>query len=161
MLALINLFVCVLQRPLAPAIQSDIATIEIAAGYFAQMEIATMGTMTFPFTKKAASMAQRAVDCARANLDNFCSGGALDSTVPASEAVDRRAPPDSVSSRSVKLGFSVLLIFPPHCGLLTRVTFRVRFEAHRQILGPWILILEHRIHFSSPWTLKTVKHTTS
>jgi hypothetical protein len=65
MLALINLFICTLQRPLAPSVQSDIALLEMGTGYFAQLEIATSSALVFPFTRNVAAMARRAIACAK------------------------------------------------------------------------------------------------
>lgn len=61
MLTLINVFICILQRPLAPSAQSDIALLEIVTGYFAQLEIATSSALEFLFTRNAAAIARRAI----------------------------------------------------------------------------------------------------
>ncbi|KAH6955744.1 fungal-specific transcription factor domain-containing protein [Ilyonectria sp. MPI-CAGE-AT-0026] len=57
MSALINLFAYVLQYPLLPTAESDIALLDQAAGYFSFLEY-TMPELAFPFTRDVASLAR-------------------------------------------------------------------------------------------------------
>ncbi|EXJ79926.1 hypothetical protein A1O3_08211 [Capronia epimyces CBS 606.96] len=61
MYALINLFIYILQTPQQSRIQSDLALMDVAAGHFARMQIATDSEVTFTFAKEVAALAHEAV----------------------------------------------------------------------------------------------------
>jgi len=62
MYALINLFVCILQAPREPRIQSDLALMDVGAGYFARIQFATASEISFSFAKEMAALAYEAVE---------------------------------------------------------------------------------------------------
>ncbi|KAJ9612953.1 hypothetical protein H2200_002894 [Cladophialophora chaetospira] len=76
MLGVINLFIYILQNPLSSTTSSDMALLDIAAGYFAHMEFATDSELIFPFARDVAALVRKTVESGAfldglfANLDN-------------------------------------------------------------------------------------------
>lgn len=62
MRAFINLFVYVIENPQMPSVQSDLALLDVAAGYFGQMEFVTGSKISFPFARDIAALARTVVD---------------------------------------------------------------------------------------------------
>jgi len=63
--ALINLFIHILQSPQLPSVQSDLLVMDVGAGHFARMELATDFQISTPFVKDMAQMARNVVEDAR------------------------------------------------------------------------------------------------
>jgi len=64
LIALINLFIYVLQYPTLPSVEEDIGLMYMVAGHFSYLEFA-FTEMTFPFTRDVANLARLAVAKAR------------------------------------------------------------------------------------------------
>ncbi len=62
MIGLINLFIHVLKFPTLPSTRSDIALLEVAAGYFSHMDFATSSELSFPFARDVAALARQTVN---------------------------------------------------------------------------------------------------
>lgn len=62
MIGLINLFIHVLRYPSAPSVRSDIALLDVAAGYFGHMEFVTAAELSFPFARDIATLARKTFD---------------------------------------------------------------------------------------------------
>lgn len=60
--AFINLFIYVIGNPQLPSVQSDLALLDVAAGYFGQMEFVTGSKLSFPFARDIAALARKVVD---------------------------------------------------------------------------------------------------
>lgn len=60
--AFINLFINVLKAPDRQNMRSDLALLDVAAGYFGQMEFVTGSKLSFPFARDIASFARQTVD---------------------------------------------------------------------------------------------------
>lgn len=60
--AFMNLFVHVMANPASPAVGSDLALLDVAAGYFGQMEFVTGSRLSFPFARDVAALARTVVD---------------------------------------------------------------------------------------------------
>ena len=76
MYAVITLFVRLLSDPTSPSASSDLVTLEIAAGHFARLTLATGGQIAMPFASDLARFAKAAID--RANLDEGNLVGSLE-----------------------------------------------------------------------------------
>ncbi|KAK5465521.1 hypothetical protein LTS15_002084 [Exophiala xenobiotica] len=61
MIGLINLFIHILKFPTLPSTRSDIALLEVAAGYFSHMEFITSSELSFPFARDVAALARQTV----------------------------------------------------------------------------------------------------
>ncbi|KAH0844475.1 putative fungal specific transcription protein [Fonsecaea pedrosoi] len=61
MRAFVNLFVFVLQNLRSPSVQSDLALLDVAAGFFGQMEFITGSKISFPFARDVAALARSVV----------------------------------------------------------------------------------------------------
>lgn len=62
MIALIHLFLYVLEFPTLPSARSDLALLDVAAGYFGQLDMITDSKLSFPFARDIATLASRAVN---------------------------------------------------------------------------------------------------
>lgn len=62
--ALINLFIYILQRPLYPGVNSDIALMYQVAGHFSYLEFA-IGDLSYPFVTQVGNLARLTVSRAR------------------------------------------------------------------------------------------------
>ena len=62
MRAFVNLFVYVIENPQSPSVHSDLALLDVAAGYFGQMEFVTGSKVSFPFARDIAALARNVVD---------------------------------------------------------------------------------------------------
>ncbi len=62
MQAFINLFLYVVGNPAIPSVQSDLALLDVAAGYFGQMEFVTESKLSFPFVRDFAALARTVVE---------------------------------------------------------------------------------------------------
>ncbi len=60
--AFINLFIYVLRLPEKSSAQKDLALLDIATGYFGQMDFVTGSKVSFPFVRDIAAFGRRAVD---------------------------------------------------------------------------------------------------
>jgi hypothetical protein len=60
--AFINLFVHVIRFPRIDTVWSDLALLDVAAGYFGQMDFVTGSKLSFPFARDIAALARDAVD---------------------------------------------------------------------------------------------------
>lgn len=60
--AFINLFIHVLKFPTTQAVRTDLALLDVAAGYFGQMGFVTGSKLNFPFARDIAAFAREAVD---------------------------------------------------------------------------------------------------
>lgn len=60
--AFINLFIFVIGNPGLPSVQSDLALLDVAAGYFGQLEFVTGSKLSFPFARDIAALARAVVD---------------------------------------------------------------------------------------------------
>lgn len=60
--AFINLFIYVIGNPELPSVQSDLALLDVAAGYFGQMEFVTGSKLCFPFARDIAALARTVVE---------------------------------------------------------------------------------------------------
>ena len=60
--ALINLFIYILQNPKKPGIQSDLALMEVGAGYFARVKFATASEISIDFARELAIIAREATE---------------------------------------------------------------------------------------------------
>lgn len=65
MYALINLFIYILQSPQRPGIQSDLALMEVGAGYFARVKFATSSEISISFAREMAAVAREATERAQ------------------------------------------------------------------------------------------------
>lgn len=63
--AFMNLFIYVIDNPRLPTVQSDLALLDVAAGYFGQMEFVTGSKFSFPFARDIAALARNVADDAR------------------------------------------------------------------------------------------------
>lgn len=61
MLAVINLLVYILKYPTHPAVQSDLALLDIVAGHFGHIHILTSSHVTFTFAREVAGLANDTV----------------------------------------------------------------------------------------------------
>ncbi|KAF9887171.1 hypothetical protein FE257_010425 [Aspergillus nanangensis] len=61
MLAIINLFIYILQDPVAFTAQSDLALLDIAAGHFGQVFLLTSSQVSFNFPRDVVRIAERAI----------------------------------------------------------------------------------------------------
>ncbi|KAK5217827.1 hypothetical protein LTR72_009490 [Exophiala xenobiotica] len=61
MIGLINLFIHILKFPTLPSTRSDIALLEVAAGYFSHVEFITSSELSFPFARDVAALARQTV----------------------------------------------------------------------------------------------------
>ena len=68
MRAFINLFVYVIENPQLPSALSDLSLLDVAAGYFGQMEFVTGSKISFPFARDIAALARCVVNGAQAAL---------------------------------------------------------------------------------------------
>jgi hypothetical protein len=69
-LAIINLFICILKNPAAETVQSDLAFLDIGAGHFGQVHLLTCSKMSFSFPRDVVGVAQRAVRKASTNVSS-------------------------------------------------------------------------------------------
>lgn len=60
--AFINLFIYVIGNPELPSANSDLALLDVAAGYFGQMEFVTGARLSFPFARDIAAFARTMVE---------------------------------------------------------------------------------------------------
>jgi hypothetical protein len=60
--ALINLFIYILQNPHNPRIQSDLAAMDIGAGFFARLQVATDSELSVQFAKEMAVLAHKVLE---------------------------------------------------------------------------------------------------
>lgn len=65
MVGLINLFVYVLKFPSLQSARSDVALLDVAAGFFGHMDFVTEGELSFPFARDVAGLARTCVERAR------------------------------------------------------------------------------------------------
>ncbi|KAH0846011.1 putative fungal specific transcription factor [Fonsecaea pedrosoi] len=76
MYALINLFIYILQNPNRYGIQSDLALMEVGAGYFARVKFATASEISISFAREIATLAREATERAhRLHPSSTVSGG--------------------------------------------------------------------------------------
>ncbi|KIW27762.1 uncharacterized protein PV07_07470 [Cladophialophora immunda] len=75
--ALINLFIYILQNPQRFGIQSDLALMEVGAGYFARVKFATSSEISISFAREMATLAREATERAH-GLQTASSGVASD-----------------------------------------------------------------------------------
>lgn len=66
--AFINLFIHVVRCPNDPAIRSDLALLDVAAGYFGRLDFVTGSKPSFPFARDVSAVARRTVDCYASDL---------------------------------------------------------------------------------------------
>jgi hypothetical protein len=59
MIGLINLFIHILKYPTGPSVRSDVALLDVAAGYFGHMEFITAAELSFPFARDVAALARK------------------------------------------------------------------------------------------------------
>lgn len=59
--AFINLFIYVIRYPTLPTVRSDLALLDVAAGYFGQMEFITGSKLSFPFARDITALARQVV----------------------------------------------------------------------------------------------------
>ncbi|OAG42085.1 hypothetical protein AYO21_03539 [Fonsecaea monophora] len=76
MIGLINLFIHILKFPSLSSARSDVALLDVAAGYFGHMEFVTSSELNFPFARDVATVARQTVT------------KALKTDVPASTGAD-------------------------------------------------------------------------
>ncbi|KIW98761.1 uncharacterized protein Z519_00424 [Cladophialophora bantiana CBS 173.52] len=62
MIRLINLFIHILKFPSLPSARSDVALLDVAAGYFGHIEFITAEELSFPFARDVASVARQTVN---------------------------------------------------------------------------------------------------
>ncbi|OQU95760.1 Fungal specific transcription factor domain-containing protein [Cladophialophora immunda] len=62
MIGLINLFIHILKFPSLPSARSDVALLDVAAGYFGHMEFITSSELNFPFARDVATVARQTVN---------------------------------------------------------------------------------------------------
>ncbi|KEF61157.1 uncharacterized protein A1O9_02722 [Exophiala aquamarina CBS 119918] len=60
--AFINLFIHVLKNPASTSTRSDMALLDVAAGYFGQLDFLTGSKLGFPFARDITAFARQAVD---------------------------------------------------------------------------------------------------
>jgi hypothetical protein len=60
--AFVNLFTYVIRFPRLHSVRSDLALLDVGAGYFGQMEFVTGSRLSFPFARDIAAMARKTVD---------------------------------------------------------------------------------------------------
>lgn len=60
--AFMNLFIHVIANPEVSSARSDLALLDVAAGYFGQMEFITGSMLSFPFARDIAALARMVVD---------------------------------------------------------------------------------------------------
>jgi hypothetical protein len=61
-----NLFIFVITNPTSTTAQSDLALLDVAAGFFGQLEFVTGSQVRFAFARDVAALARTVVDKARA-----------------------------------------------------------------------------------------------
>lgn len=57
-----NLFIFVIGNPTLTSVQSDLALLDVAAGYFGQFEFVTGSKLSFSFARDIAALARTVVD---------------------------------------------------------------------------------------------------
>ncbi|KAK5046782.1 hypothetical protein LTR84_007136 [Exophiala bonariae] len=57
-----NLFIHILKAPKLPSVAADLALLDVAAGHYGRVELITESDMSFPFARKLAEIARKAVD---------------------------------------------------------------------------------------------------
>src|SRR5690348_2448211 len=70
MYALINLFIYILQNPRHPRVQSDLALMDVGAGHFARLQVATDSEISVDFVKEMAALAREASENPRWNYSD-------------------------------------------------------------------------------------------
>ncbi|KIW99291.1 uncharacterized protein Z519_00954 [Cladophialophora bantiana CBS 173.52] len=60
--AFINLFIYVIQSPRLESVRTDLALLDVAAGYFGQMDFITGSKLSFPFTRDIATFGRQIMD---------------------------------------------------------------------------------------------------
>jgi hypothetical protein len=60
--AFMNLFIFVIGNPTLASVQSDLALLDVAAGYFGQLEFITGSKVRFSFARDIAALARTVVD---------------------------------------------------------------------------------------------------
>lgn len=96
MIGLINLFVHILKFPSLPSARSDVALLDVAAGYFGHMEFVTSSELNFPFARDVATIARQTVN--KASTTDFSVGTSDDASFG---LVNDMSIPFQVSSRFV------------------------------------------------------------
>lgn len=119
MIGLINLFMHILKFPSLPSARSDVALLDVAAGYFGHMEFITCSELNFPFARDVATVARQTVN------------KALKTDVPASTSAD-----DGFSLANdvdIPFGVSRWPVSPPQLvmGSLLTITPRISFAPAR------------------------------
>ena len=66
--AFINLFIHIIKFPRTDLIRTDLALLDVAAGYFGQMDFVTGGKLSFPFVRDIATFGRQIVDAESAQL---------------------------------------------------------------------------------------------
>lgn len=80
--AFMNLFIHVLANPEVSSARSDLALLDVAAGYFGHMDFITGSILSFPFARDIAALARTVVDHALTTAAGRLVGGASGSQVP-------------------------------------------------------------------------------
>ncbi|OAL39604.1 hypothetical protein AYO20_01001 [Fonsecaea nubica] len=78
MYALINLFIYILQNPNRYGIQSDLALMEVGAGYFARVKFATASEISISFAREIATLSREATERAHGLHPGSTVGGGYD-----------------------------------------------------------------------------------
>ena len=60
--AFINLFIYVIQFPHSKSVRTDLALLDVAAGYFGQLDFVTGSKLSFPFARDIATLGRQRVD---------------------------------------------------------------------------------------------------
>lgn len=60
--AFINLFIHTLKFPKSKLVQTDLALLDVAAGYFGQMDFVTGSKLSFPFVRDIAAFGRQVVE---------------------------------------------------------------------------------------------------
>jgi len=60
--AFINLFIYVIQFPRISSVRADLALLDVAAGYFGQLDFVTDSKLSFPYVRDVATFARKTVD---------------------------------------------------------------------------------------------------
>jgi hypothetical protein len=60
--AFINLFIHVMKNPTSCSVRSDMALLDVAAGYFGQLDFLTGSKLSFPFARDIAAFGRRTVE---------------------------------------------------------------------------------------------------
>lgn len=63
--AFMNLFIFVIGNPTLPSARSDLALLDVAAGFFGQLEFVTSSKLRFSFARDIAALARTVVDNAQ------------------------------------------------------------------------------------------------